>query len=66
MLLQAEYEREIAELDTMTLLLASAQIMKTHLRQSYCHAAVLSGFLDEAGHWYCETEKTCDGDAEPA
>lgn len=57
MLLQAEYEREMAELDTMALLLASAQVMETHLRQSHCHAAVLSDFLDEAGHWYCETEK---------
>jgi hypothetical protein len=57
-LLQVEYEREMAELDTMALLLASAQIMKTQPRQSYCHAAVLSGFLDETGHWYCEMEKT--------
>jgi superfamily II DNA helicase RecQ len=31
-LLQAEYEREMAELDTMALLLASAQVMETHLR----------------------------------
>jgi hypothetical protein len=31
-LLQAEYEREMAELDTVALLLASAQVMETHLR----------------------------------